>query len=343
MSDKALVPQGDIALDAYGGRPEIRELSDRLTIMLPGAKDLGRAGTMALAQASLAMGLNPLIGELWAIPQGRRKQDGTYDSYAIMVGIKGLRSKAHDQVQADGGMFVPHIRRAREEEIEGLQINKGDIVRACDLTVSGERARRHHDLTGEIPRYTGVGIYRNGEKTRMSPLHVARKRAEAEAIKQAFDVPLSFVYGAAPGRDLELESGGERYTEIGDSLANGSATEAIEEVFGEYIETTGDPFLNGEDDPGPEEVGHEGWHEVQGVDMHDLDLDFVPDGIEDWGSAQWSRLRTLAVQYLGYDHPNHVTNTLAKLFSEEDKARLTYTAAWQALADHQKAKQTEPA
>jgi len=87
MKEKALTVQKETELTAYGGRPEIRELTDRLMVMLPSAKDLGKAGAMALAQASLAMGLNPFIGEIWAIPQGRRNNDGTYDTYAIMVGI----------------------------------------------------------------------------------------------------------------------------------------------------------------------------------------------------------------------------------------------------------------
>jgi hypothetical protein len=236
MSDdtKALVMQSDVELAAYGELEQVREMTRRLLVMLPSAKELGPAGAGALAQASLAMGLNPFIGEVWAIPQ----RGGTY---AIMVGIKGLRAKAHEQAKADDGMYTVVYRIPRAEEIEGLQINKGDIVRACDLVVSGKCARRHFEFTQEVPRYTGIGVYRNGESTKMNPLQVARKRAEADAIKQAFDVPLSFVSGPSQLSDIEIEEMPERYTEHGGQLVNGASVGDAE-----YEELTGDPFLNGD-------------------------------------------------------------------------------------------------
>ena len=253
MSDTAIVTQDEIALDSYGAREDVREMTTRLTAMLPSVKELGRSGAMALAQASLAMGLNPFIGEVWAIPQ----RGGTF---AIMVGIKGLCRKAHQQAAADGGMYSVHIRTVDADEIEGLQINKGDIVRACDLFVSGTRATAHHALTGQVPRFTGIGVYRNGEKTQMNPLQVARKRAEAEAIKQAFDVPLSFVYGGGPDTaEIEIDALPERYTEHGDSLINGDAKEATEALFGEYIDA---PVIV---EPEPEGVESNGVHWIDKV------------------------------------------------------------------------------
>ena len=241
--EKALTARpDDLSLEAYGDLAQVREMTKRLLAMLPSAKDLGPAGAGALAQTSLAMGLNPFVGEVWAIPQS----GGTY---AIMVGIKGLRAKAHAQARQDNGYYTVHIRSVREDEIEGMQINPGDIVRACDLYVSGDRARRHFEFIGKVLPFTGIGVYRSGERTKMNPLQVARKRAEAEAIKMAFDVPLSFALGASA--DIELDDTPERYEEHGDGLVNGNANTAIDELYGEYIDAAvhngqmveGDPFL----------------------------------------------------------------------------------------------------
>jgi len=239
MTETAIVTRGNVQLAAYGDIEEVRELTRRILTMLPGAKDLGPYGAGALAQASLAMGLNPLIGEVWAIPQGGRQNDGTHKSYAIMVGIKGLRTKAHEQARADHGMFTVHFRSPTEDEMYGVKLNNGDIARACDLVVSGDRAARHHDLTGEVPRYVGIGVYRGGESTKMHPLQVARKRAEADAIKQAYDVPLSFVSGGAQQVDIEVEDEPEQYEENGDGLVRGNAQDAIDDLYGEYVEEDG--------------------------------------------------------------------------------------------------------
>lgn len=342
MTENELMVRDDVALEAYGDLAEIREMTRRLMVMLPSAKDLGPAGAGALAQASLAMGLNPFIGQIWAIPQGGRNREGTYDTYGIMVGISGLRAKAHEQARADGGMYTVHYRIPRGEEVEGLQINKGDIVRACDLVVSGKRARAHFEFTQEVPRYTGIGVYRNGEKTKMNPLQVARKRAEAEAIKQAFDVPLSFISG--PVQTDEIDDVPERYSEYGDGIVNGNAQQAIDEVYGEYVEETrtGDPFLNGDFRGAPMDEGaYADYQEVLEDEAQEsaVDLDYVPEGIDEWGDSRWAELRTQAVTYLGYAHDEHVKNTLKKVIPAEDVPTLTYRAAWHVLQEHQRAKE----
>jgi len=243
MTDETAVAvreQDEIRLDAYGGRPEIREMSKRLMAMLPSVKQLGSVGAMALAQAALAMGLNPFIGEVWAIPQDR-----TGKTFAIMPGIKGIRRKAREQTAADNGYYTVSFRSARPEEVEGLIIGGGDIVRACDLRVVGDRALKLYKITGAVPCFTGIGVYRHGESTKMMPLHVARKRAEADALKQAFDIPLPMlVTGYADAQqpiDRELLDEFSEYAppdqfleghfESADYEPPGTAAEAIVDLF----------------------------------------------------------------------------------------------------------------
>jgi hypothetical protein len=173
-----------MAVNGYADREQVRELADRLSVMLPSVKQVGKVGALALAQTAVSLGLNPLVGELWAIPSG--------DNFTIMAGIKGLRRAARIQAERDHGMYTVFFRVPRAEEIDGLTVNAGDVVRACDVTVSGDRARMFLEQVGKVPVFTGIGIYRNGEKSRMSPLACARKRAESDALKQAFDLPLAF-------------------------------------------------------------------------------------------------------------------------------------------------------
>lgn len=171
------------SLQLYADRADVQELAGRITRMLPAVKELGEAGALALAQVSIAMGLNPFIGELWAIP----KKGG---GFSLMTGIKGLRRAARQQSAADDGMYTISLRQVTPDEAEGLRVNPGDILRACDLYHDGRMARRFYEFTGEIPKFTGIGVYRQGEATKMNPIQVARKRAEADALKQAFDLPI---------------------------------------------------------------------------------------------------------------------------------------------------------
>lgn len=171
------------SLVGYGDRADVKELATRLLQMLPQVKKVGFAGALALAQVAVRMGLNPLVGEIWAIPH----KDG---SYSLMTGIKGLRRAGHNQAAADNGFYTVRFRVAKDEELQGVTLGAGDLARACDLVVSGDRARAYREQTQSLPIFTGIGIYRHGEQTMMHPLACARKRAEADALKQAFDLPL---------------------------------------------------------------------------------------------------------------------------------------------------------
>lgn len=175
----------EYALTTYGSREEVKDLAERIVQMLPGVKKLGNAAALALAQVALTMGLNPFIGEIWAIPQ----KGGTF---TITPGIKLLRKAARSQVEKDGGYYLVTFRHPREEEVDGMIINAGDIIRACDVQISGPRAVAFTEDTGKLLIFSGIGIYRKGEGTRMEPLQAVRKRAEADALKLAFDLPVSF-------------------------------------------------------------------------------------------------------------------------------------------------------
>lgn len=180
-------PETTTALDAtpYAPLPAIREMTQRIISMLPSAKDLGYSGALALAQVAVALQLNPFTGELWAW----KNKDGTI---TLMVGIKGLRRAAHTQARLEGGFYQPHHRLPTEDELQGVTLRKGDFARACTVTVWTRETRPYYEATGHAVEFHGLGICRASERTKMEKVLAARKRAEADALKQAFDLPIAF-------------------------------------------------------------------------------------------------------------------------------------------------------
>lgn len=174
------------AITQYGEREQIKELSTRITRMLPQIRQLGETGSIALAQISYSLGLNPFVGEVWAIPQGGK-------NFSLMVGIKGLRRAAKYQAQKMGAIYPfyrPSYRLLSDEEKEMASIGPNDKALVCQLEVFLPPNHTFYQ-TNEYARciYEGMGIVRAGTKSKMEPIQLVRKRAEADALKQAFDLP----------------------------------------------------------------------------------------------------------------------------------------------------------
>lgn len=174
----------------FGGRETVRELATRLQATMPGGKKLSAIEATSLAQLAVAHGLDPFNGEAWIIPGS-----------GLMVGIKGLRKKARNQARDEGGTFWTEIRRV---EPETYHANKNAIVYEChlrDTVTVGAWAKSINLMTsanvpykdaiaalGPAPVYVGVGIATPDERSKMEIHARARKRAEADAIKQRYDV-----------------------------------------------------------------------------------------------------------------------------------------------------------
>ena len=189
---KELVKASGGVIAAFGTRDEVRELTDRLKLMLPGGERLGGSQIRALAQGAVAHGLDPFNGEIWMIP-GR----------GLMIGIKGLRRKAREQSQ--GGFYInffeiidPDDRRrwgipdgalafeARLYETDNLRSYTETIER---LTKAGMPWETVEKIVGVRPYTSGIGYTLAGEPTKMTRIQNAQKRAEADALKRRFDVP----------------------------------------------------------------------------------------------------------------------------------------------------------
>ncbi len=196
MSTQPQTQPGTTGLTVWGSRDEVRELNARLTTMalsLPGGARLDRQSILALAQASIAHNLNPLNGEIWIIPGS-----------GLMIGIKGLRKKAREQLGPGGNFEVSYRLITNPEEKAALNIPAAAIAYEATLTDSvsietyvqqnerlltkGMPWEKVAEMMGPRPCSKGIGFALPSEKSKMGTAQLAMKRAEAHVIKQKFDV-----------------------------------------------------------------------------------------------------------------------------------------------------------
>lgn len=173
-------------------RATLLDLSKRISVMLPGGNKLNDGERFALAQIAAMHGLDPFNGEVWYIPER-----------GPMIGIKGLRKKARQQVQ---GNFWVEFRELDEAErarygiepnalaFEARLFDSENIRTYCSMveqmTKSGVPWETVREMIGDKPYTSGIGVLRQSERTKMERVQCAMKRAEADAIKRRFDVPL---------------------------------------------------------------------------------------------------------------------------------------------------------
>lgn len=199
--EKALVPTHQSALDVYGSGEDIKTLSQRIKLCLPGGNKLQDHDALALAQLSVAYGLNPFNGEVWVIVDKQGVSRGT------MVGIKGLRKAARRQ-----GNYWPVFDVLTNAEKQELCIPEHAVAYRCKVyrtDVLREAAESIDLLTKvgmknafEIYAYKpaeGIGYATQDEVSKMKIDQRARKRAESDALKVAFDLPFA----------TEITGGGE--------------------------------------------------------------------------------------------------------------------------------------
>lgn len=206
MSDKTLAKGNGSALQPWESRDSVRELQERLALMLPGGAKLDKAAVGALAQGAILHGLDPLNGEIWYIP-GR----------GLMIGVKGLRKKAREQVQ--GNFWIDFREITSPEERKRLRIPEGALAYEARLfdseniriyvdavsqfTKAGIPWEAAREILGDKPYTSGIGVLAAGEQTKMQPAQCAMKRAEADALKRRFDVP----FGMSVESDAEESIG----------------------------------------------------------------------------------------------------------------------------------------
>lgn len=223
----------------YADQPAVDDLSHRIRDLLPGADKFSDAVLTAFAQISLAHNLDPFIGEVWIIPTKRGPR--------IRAGIEGHRKAAHKQ--------SPYQLRQRpmtqaEHEAHGLQLGQIGAVTEIFRTDSRIEGQAY------IPTQ-GYGVWSPGDNvaSTKTPLWMAFKRSEQDALRKAFDLP--FV-------SEENRNGPDQLAPVGpapalpavgsDPTPPGSARAAAADLYGDW---DGEVFAAGKDDPPAEEPQEE--------------------------------------------------------------------------------------
>ena len=177
-------------LDAYAGR---------LKIAMRGGEKLTNPEARALAQIALVTKLDPFIGELWYIP-----------GKGPMIGIAGARRLWNEKSLSGGGFSFVDIQPCSPEEAGATE---ADVVIAFKAVAHDSKATMEYqklfqqtlamlresqapdpfaiakEICGPKPQWVGYGYSTKSETSRMNKTALARKRAEADALKKCIIVP----------------------------------------------------------------------------------------------------------------------------------------------------------
>ena len=212
---------------------------------------------------------------LWILCQRHDLDAYNQEAYIIpgkgvMVGIKGLRKSANRQL-AKGEYYNPSPRLLQHTEYAAFGLDeavppKGQtwegnqkvwkdnpivLVYICELTRSDANQKwinqavaltgltGDHEqalkLIGPRPVWTGVGVVRLLDKSKMEMVQLARKRAEADATKLAFNLPFN----------VDVERGGDELAQPGDvidgDVVQGKANYPEVTVSSVWIEPDSEP------------------------------------------------------------------------------------------------------
>lgn len=264
-------------------RSKVIEFAGRLrsSLSYKSAKDLKDPELLALAQASLAHGLNPYMGEIWALPgmglmigragwvkklgeMGEKQNFKWWPSYHLLQHSQYKEYAVPDDVQI---AFICEIRRSDWLEVYTQTLK--------DLT---EHAKLEYEmiieLLGKPPVLRGVGYIGKHEKFGGSTMPLserAKKRAFSQACREIVYLPFETVVdgdvinGQAIDEPVAIEGEFQVMDDPPKSNGNGSgdhhpapaaAPEKLDlseierpmdpEVLQEYVRTNGYPFFPGD-------------------------------------------------------------------------------------------------
>lgn len=129
------------------------------------------------ARMAVAYGLDPFLGEMVFIPQ---YEGGELKGYQPYVGIGGVRRAARRTGEYGGR----ELRPCSEEERKALGVTKDQHAWFCQVWRNG------------IPKpFDGYGVFptHDKDKSKAPPWRMARKRAEHDALRAAFDLELQLI------------------------------------------------------------------------------------------------------------------------------------------------------
>lgn len=192
----------DLALGSYG---DIQGFAGRIKQMMRGGEKLQPSDAMSLAQFASVTGLNPFIGECWWIPGS-----------GAMIGIAGARRLDQQRAIEKGGYSFPVVTSCPYDEAGATEAELKDVVAAFKVEINDSAATAEYqkmlvatiqamrdagvedpfgaakEICGPRPTWVGYGFSKKTDQSRMNKVQLARKRAEADALKKRIVIPFGF-------------------------------------------------------------------------------------------------------------------------------------------------------
>ena len=192
----------------YGDKTELVGMATRFKTALRGGDKLNNNELIALAQVSKLTRLDPFIGELWYIP-----------GKGLMIGIAGARRLWNEKSAAGGGWssvdiqpcspadagYVGDIKdlagaykATAYDSSASLQYQKMFLETIAAMRAAGEADpfASAKDICGPRPQWVGYGYATVSETSKMNKTALARKRAEADALKKCINIPFGLTVSA---------------------------------------------------------------------------------------------------------------------------------------------------
>jgi hypothetical protein len=165
------------------------EMAKAMIEFLPGGNTLPEATRRAMAMLAVNNGLDPFLGEVYAVPQKRKNErTGTWEivGYALGIGRGGWLRNAERSGLYQGNEF----RFCTPEEEAAMGVQKGDVAMCCNVFKAVSSVRHSGNY-----RVSGFGIVGVDEKSKMNHFQLSRKRAFVDALRNAFPMAVPKMNG----------------------------------------------------------------------------------------------------------------------------------------------------
>jgi len=201
----------DNSIAIYGNNDD--HVAQMIKMLLPYGQKLTANNALALASYSRLHGLDPFNGECYFLVREKKNDRGEVtgrEEMGVYPGIKALRKKAKEQLQASDRQA--HYKVNYETiDATSLGIDPSGVALCVMGTLWDSISTGHYIINvvklasakytkeeieamiGKSPTWVGYGVVLKRELgyIKMSPMALAKKRAEADCTKQRFDLPFS--------------------------------------------------------------------------------------------------------------------------------------------------------
>jgi hypothetical protein len=214
----------DNSIAIYGNNDD--HVAQMIKMLLPYGQKLTDNNALALASYSRLHGLDPFNGECYFLVREKKNDRGEVtgrEEMGVYPGIKALRKKAKEQLQASDRQAHYKVNyETIDPALLGIDpsgvalcvmgtlwdsISTGHyIINVVKLSGAKYTKEEIEAMIGKSPTWVGYGVVLKRELgyIKMSPMALAKKRAEADCTKQRFDLP----FATETAEEIPADEGG---------------------------------------------------------------------------------------------------------------------------------------